>query len=51
MEIELLVVAACPNDPVAAELISRALVDTRVKATVMRTVSGAFHHFGMCAKP
>jgi hypothetical protein len=38
MEIELLVVTDCPNDPVAAELISRALVDTGVKATVIRTV-------------
>jgi hypothetical protein len=51
MEIELLVVTDCPNDPVAAELISRALVDAGVKATVMRTVSRAFHHFGTCAKP
>jgi hypothetical protein len=38
MEIELLVVQDCTHEAAAAELITTALADTRVQATVTRTV-------------
>lgn len=38
MDIELLVVPDCPNEPAAAELVRRALADTGVRATVTRSV-------------
>lgn len=38
MEIELLVIADCPHDAAAAELIKTAVADTGVTATYTRTV-------------
>ncbi|QIM21906.1 hypothetical protein G7075_13535 [Phycicoccus sp. HDW14] len=38
MDIELLVIPDCPNDDAAAELIRTAVADTRVRATITRTV-------------
>ena len=38
MDIELLVVPECPNEAAAAELIAAAVADTRVQATITRTV-------------
>ena len=38
MQIELLVVPDCPHEAAAADLITTAVADTRVRATVTRTV-------------
>lgn len=38
MDIELLVIPDCPNDAAACELIATAVADTRVEATVTRTI-------------
>lgn len=38
MKIELLVVPDCPHEAAAADLITTAVADTRVRATVTRTV-------------
>lgn len=38
IDIELLVVPDCPNEAVAAQLIATAVADTRVQATVTRTI-------------
>lgn len=38
MDIELLVVQDCPNEAAAADLITTAVADTRVQATVTRTI-------------
>lgn len=38
MDIELLVVPDCPNEAAAAELITSAVADTRVRATIIRTI-------------
>ena len=38
MNIELLVIPDCPHSDAAAELITTAVVDTRVQATVTRTI-------------
>ncbi len=38
MDIELLFVSDCPNEAAAAELIRTAVADTRVQATVTRTI-------------
>ncbi|MER7070625.1 MULTISPECIES: hypothetical protein [Intrasporangiaceae] len=38
MDIELLVIPDCPHAAAAAELITAALADTRVKATITRTI-------------
>lgn len=38
MDIELLVIPDCPHVDAASELIATALADTRVKATVTRTI-------------
>ena len=44
MNIELLVIADCPNDAAAAELIMTAVADTRLQATITRTIIASPDH-------
>ena len=44
MDIELLVIPDCPNEAAAAELITTAVADTGVRATVTRTIIASQDH-------
>ncbi|TPG13410.1 DF family (seleno)protein [Pedococcus bigeumensis] len=48
MDIELLVMPDCPNDASAAELITNAVADTRVKATITHTIIASQEQARQC---